>query len=115
MTTSLPKSTQRPITISASGVPSFPCEYTRKLLEAASTLTDKELDRPLETAMEILPWREKTDTLRQLLENIVYTKEVWAAALTGGQAEITNRDRILNLPIIITSLLEVDSMSCQGN
>ena len=33
--------------------------------------------------MEILPWRESTQTLRQILENIVFTKEVWAAALVG--------------------------------
>ena len=60
--------------------------HTQKLLEAASTLTDEKLDQPLETATEILPWREKTDTLRNVLENIVYTKEVWAAALTDSQA-----------------------------
>lgn len=55
--------------------------HTCKLLEAASRLTEEELDKPLKTATEILPWREKTDTLRNLFENIVYTKEVWAAAL----------------------------------
>lgn len=60
--------------------------HTRKLLEAASTLADDQLDSPLKTATEILPWREKTDTLRNLFENIVYTKEVWAAALTDRQA-----------------------------
>lgn len=59
--------------------------HTRKLLEAASALIDEQLDQPLETATEILPWREKTDTLRNLFENIVYTKEVWAAALTDSQ------------------------------
>jgi AraC family transcriptional regulator len=60
--------------------------HTRKLLEAACTLTEAQLDQPLETATEILPWREKTDTLRNLLENIVYTKEVWAAALMDRQS-----------------------------
>lgn len=59
--------------------------HTQRLLEAASALTDQQLDQPLETATEILPWREKTDTLRNLLENIVYTKEVWAAALTDSR------------------------------
>jgi AraC family transcriptional regulator len=57
--------------------------HTRKLLEYASTLTDEQLDRPLKAVVEILPWRECTKTLRQLLENIVFTKEVWTAALTG--------------------------------
>lgn len=59
--------------------------HTRKLLEYARDLTDEQLDRPLNTVVEILPWREATNTLRQLLENIVFTKEVWAAALLGGE------------------------------
>lgn len=57
--------------------------HTRKLLEYARGLTDEQLDRPLNTVVEILPWRESTKTLRQLLENIVFTKEVWTAALSG--------------------------------
>ena len=32
----------------------------------------------------MLPWRESNKTLRQLLENIVFTKEVWTAALSGA-------------------------------
>jgi len=58
--------------------------HTRKLLEYAGTLTDEQLDRPLKAVVEILPWRESTKTLRQLLENIVFTKEVWTAALAGS-------------------------------
>ena len=80
--------------------------HTRKLLEAASTLTDEQLDQQLETAMEILPWREKTDTLRELLENIVYTKEVWAAALTGAQAEIKPTPNSMRTPKSILERLE---------
>lgn len=57
--------------------------HTRRLLEYAGTLTDEQLDRPLDAVVEILPWREATRTLRQLLENIVFTKEVWTAALAG--------------------------------
>jgi AraC-like DNA-binding protein len=59
--------------------------HTRKLLEYASTLTDEQLDRPLNAVVEILPWRESTKTLRQLLENIIFTKEVWTAALAGTE------------------------------
>ncbi len=59
--------------------------HTRKLLEYSKNLTPEQLDRQLPTAMEILPWRESTNTLRQLLENIVFTKEVWTAALSGGE------------------------------
>src|ERR1043165_5929933 len=57
--------------------------HTRRLLEYASTLTEEQLDRPLPTVVELLPWRESNKTLRQLLENIIFTKEVWTAALAG--------------------------------
>jgi len=57
--------------------------HTRKLLKYASTLTDEQLDKELDAVVEILPWRETTKTLRMILENIVFTKEVWTAALLG--------------------------------
>src|SRR5438132_10704140 len=57
--------------------------HTRRLLEYAGTLTEEQLDRPLPTVIELLPWRESNKTLRQLLENIIFTKEVWTAALSG--------------------------------
>src|SRR5581483_6882465 len=57
--------------------------HTRRLLEYAATLTDEQLDRALPTVVELLPWRESNKTLRQLLENIIFTKEVWTAALSG--------------------------------
>jgi AraC family transcriptional regulator len=57
--------------------------HTRKLLEYARTLTDEQLDRPMKAVVEILPWRESTKTLRQVLENIIYTKEIWTAAMNG--------------------------------
>jgi AraC-like DNA-binding protein/uncharacterized damage-inducible protein DinB len=62
--------------------------HTRRLLEYAATLTDEQLDRPLATVVELLPWRESNKTLRQLLENIVFTKEVWTAALSGSQMDM---------------------------
>jgi AraC-like DNA-binding protein/uncharacterized damage-inducible protein DinB len=62
--------------------------HTRRLLEYAGTLTDEKLDRPLATVVELLPWRESNKTLRQLLENIIFTKEVWAAALSGADMDM---------------------------
>ena len=62
--------------------------HTRRLLEYASTLTAEQLDKPLPTIIELLPWRESNKTLRQLLENIVFTKEVWAAALAGTDMDV---------------------------
>src|SRR6516162_1399403 len=62
--------------------------HTRRLLEYASTLTEEQLDRPLPTVVELLPWRESSKTLRQLLENIIFTKEVWTAALSGTEIDM---------------------------
>ena len=62
--------------------------HTRRLLQYASTLTDEQLDRQLPTVVELLPWRESNKTLRQLLENIIFTKEVWTAALAGTQMDM---------------------------
>ena len=62
--------------------------HTRRLLEYAGALTDEQLDRPMPTVVELLPWREKNKTLRQLLENIVFTKEVWTAALSGTDMDV---------------------------
>jgi AraC family transcriptional regulator len=63
--------------------------HTRRLLEYARALTDEQLDRPLPTVVELLPWRESSKTLRQLLENIVFTKEVWTAALSGAAMDVS--------------------------
>ncbi len=62
--------------------------HTRRLLEYAGALTEEQLDRPLPTVVELLPWRESNKTLRQLLENIIFTKEVWTAALSGTNADM---------------------------
>lgn len=63
--------------------------HTRQLLKYAETLTDEQLDRPLATVVELLPWRESNKTLRQLLENIIFTKEVWTAALAGTEMDVS--------------------------
>ena len=62
--------------------------HTRRLLEYAGSLTEEQLDRPLPTVVELLPWRESNKTLRQLLENIIFTKEVWTAALSGADMDM---------------------------
>ena len=62
--------------------------HTRRLLDYASTLTAEQLDKPLPAVTELLPWRESNRTLRQLLENIVFTKEVWTAALSGSDMDM---------------------------
>jgi AraC family transcriptional regulator len=58
--------------------------HTRRLLDLAKALNDEQLDRPLENQVEVFPWDGPDRTLRQILNRMVLTKEVWAAALTGG-------------------------------
>lgn len=57
--------------------------HTRRLLEQAGALTDDQLDQPLTGTVKVLPWEERDRTLREMLERLVYSKEVWTAALTG--------------------------------
>ena len=58
--------------------------HTQRLLDLAKTLSDEQLDRPLKNEVKIFPWDSPDQNLRQILDRMVQTKEVWAAALTGG-------------------------------
>ncbi len=58
--------------------------HTRRLLDVAKTLNDEQLDRPLKDQTTIFPWDGPDQNLRQMLDRMVQTKEVWAASLTGG-------------------------------
>lgn len=80
--------------------------HTRRLLDYASTLTDEQLDRPLPTVVELLPWRESNKTLRQLLENIIFTKEVWTAALSGGDMDVNGAPKSQRSPQAMRQRLE---------
>ncbi len=80
--------------------------HTRRLLEYAGTLTEEQLDRPLTTVVEVLPWRESNKTLRQLLENIVFTKEVWTAALSGADMDMNGTPKSQRSPQAMLQRLE---------
>ena len=58
---------------------------TKRLLDHAQDLTDAQLDQPIHTGVKLLPWDKPERNLRELLENLVFTKEVWAAAMSGGE------------------------------
>jgi AraC family transcriptional regulator len=58
--------------------------HTRRLLNLANTLNDEQLDRPLKNQVKVFPWDGPDQSLRQVLDRMVQTKEVWAAALTGS-------------------------------
>jgi AraC-like DNA-binding protein/uncharacterized damage-inducible protein DinB len=57
--------------------------HTRKLLEHARQLTDEQLDRPI-AIPELQPWNERERSLRDLLDRIVFEKEVWTAAIAAS-------------------------------
>src|ERR1700730_14845757 len=80
--------------------------HTRRLLEYAGTLTEEQLDRPLPTVVELLPWRESNKTLRQLLENIIFTKEVWTAALSGVDMDMNGPPKSQRSPQAMLQRLE---------
>jgi AraC-like DNA-binding protein len=61
--------------------------HTRRLLQHAKSLTDEQLDKPLKNGVRLCPWESPDRNLRQMLERIVFTKEVWTAALTGRTLE----------------------------
>ena len=62
--------------------------HTRRLLNLAKTLNDEQLDRPLKNQVKVFPWDGPDQNLRQILDRMVQTKEVWAAALTGGSVPL---------------------------
>src|ERR1700690_3698 len=80
--------------------------HTRRLLEYAGTLTEEQLDRPLPAVIELLPWRESNKTLRQLLENIIFTKEVWTAALSGAEMDMNGPPKSQRSPQAMLQRLE---------
>jgi AraC-like DNA-binding protein len=57
--------------------------HTRRLLEHASRLTDEQLDRPIKGTIALFPFCEADRNLRELLDRLVRTKELWALALAG--------------------------------
>ena len=80
--------------------------HTRRLLEYASTLTEEQMDQPLPMVIELLPWRESNRTLRQLLENIIFTKEVWTAALSGADMDMNGPPKSQRSPQAMRQRLE---------
>lgn len=59
--------------------------HTRRLLEYAKGLSDEQLDRPLPRKVKLMPWEEPDKSLRELLERLIGGKELWTAALVGGE------------------------------
>jgi AraC family transcriptional regulator len=62
-----------------------------RLLENAATLSDADLDRPIRPGLTVHEFEGPEPDVRTMLERIVFTKEVWTAAI-GGR-DIPARDR----------------------
>lgn len=57
---------------------------TERLLERAGQLTDAQLDHAIRPGHEVLGFDGPEPTVRAMLDRLVWTKEVWVAAMTGG-------------------------------
>ena len=78
--------------------------HTRRLLNLAATLSNEQLDNPLKHQLKIFPWDGPDQSLRQILDRMVQTKEVWAAALSGGS--MPNMDEALATPAAMLARME---------
>ena len=58
---------------------------TQNLLDKAVLLSDDQLDAPLVHMEKLLPFEPVEKNLRELLDRLVFTKEVWVAAVQGRQ------------------------------
>ncbi len=57
--------------------------HTARLLEQAATLPDEALDRPVRPGFTVHDFEGPEPDMRTILERIVFTKEVWTAAIGG--------------------------------
>ena len=81
--------------------------HMRRLLELAKTLNDAQLDAPLNNQIHVFPWDGPDQSLRQLLDRMVQTKEAWAAAMTGGSTPLLdNAPREDRTPSAMVARLE---------
>ncbi len=65
--------------------------HTARLLEQAATLSDDALDRQVRPGLTVHDFEGPEPDVRTMLERIVFTKEVWTAAIGGG--DIPPRDQ----------------------
>jgi AraC family transcriptional regulator len=64
--------------------------HSVRLLEQAATLPDEALDRPLRPGHVVHEFEGPEPDVRTMLDRLVYTKEVWTAAISGRELP-TNR------------------------
>lgn len=58
---------------------------TGRLLERAARLPDEDLDRGIRPGHEVLSFDGPEPTVRAMLDRLIWTKEVWTAAMSGRE------------------------------
>jgi AraC-like DNA-binding protein len=66
--------------------------HTARLLEQAATLSDEALDRPVRPGLIVHTFEGPEPDVRNMLDRLVFTKEVWTAAIAGREFP-ADRDR----------------------
>jgi AraC-like DNA-binding protein len=66
--------------------------HTTRLLEQASALSDELLDRPVRPGWVVHEFEGPEPDVRSMLDRIIFTKEIWTAAI-GGRELPTDRDK----------------------
>ena len=66
--------------------------HTTRLLEQAAALSDEALDRPVRPGLVVHSFEGPEPDVRTMLDRLVFTKEVWTAAIAGRDFP-TDRDR----------------------
>ena len=79
--------------------------HTARLLEQAATLSDEALDRHVRPGFVVHAFEGPEPDVRTMLERIIYTKEVWTAAI-GGR-DIPPRDQF-SIPALQARLTAVE-------
>ncbi len=70
---------------------------TARLLENAATLPDEALDRPIRPGLVVHDFEGPEPDVRTMLERIVFTQEVWTAAIGGRDIPPRDARRIADL------------------
>lgn len=60
---------------------------TGAMLDRAKSLTDGQLDTVLDQPVQVTSYEEPDKTLRDILDNLVFTKEIWLAAMYNRECQ----------------------------
>ena len=67
--------------------------HTTRLIDQAAALTDEQLDREIRPDHQVLSFDGAEPTARLMLDRLVWTKEVWVAAMDGTDMPQPGGDR----------------------